>query len=364
MNRQLIFLSAVTTFALVSFTFHFNALKQEKESQVEKLLRHVKAVSKDVRDLKSVFESHKQWSEYVWYRKQEIRGLHISSRLGRTLVTNPHVVSDNVKVDCKTKYKLIVLVSSHVEHFKKRRKIRSSWGNTTMWTFKESWKIIFVLGAVENPTTLKRVKDEGDQFSDILLEDIKESYYKLAFKVMVGLHWTISTVDFEFVLKCDDDVFVQMDKLFVQLNTTYKDQHYVGHVMDSQPVYRKGRYALTESEHEDDYFAPYCSGGGLLLSKYAVSETIPLFDWHKPLKIDDAYIGLLIRKTDIQPYHVSHGFYMWNTWCEYNKYLIVSHPVNRDKCLVFLKYRSLIDNGKMENEALRNITYGLPPENS
>ena len=186
MNRKVFFMTFVTIFALVSFTFHFNALKHVKESELKRLLRHVKTVSKDVRDLRTVFESHKQWSEYVWYRKQEMRGLQITSRLGKTLATNPHIVWDSVMVDCKIKYKLMVLVSSHADHFQQRKKIRSSWGNTTMWRFEKPWKLVFVLGAVNDPKTLKHIKVEGEKFRDIILEDVKESYYKLAFKVMIG----------------------------------------------------------------------------------------------------------------------------------------------------------------------------------
>lgn len=149
--------------------------------------------------------------------------------------------------------------------------------------------------------------------------------------------------------------FVQLNILVVQLETEYKGQHYIGYVMDSQSVYRTGRYALTKGEHTEDLFAPYCSGGGLLLSKYAIGEMIPHFDWHNPLKIDDAYVGLLIKKTNIKPYHVGHGFYMWNTWCEYNDYLIISHPVDRDRCLLFLQQRSMIE--KLGNDSLKKIVY-------
>ena len=133
--------------------------------------------------------------------------------------------------------------------------------------------------------------------------------------------------------------------------------------MKDQPVERSGRYALSKLEHPNENFDPYCSGGGYILSRDVINKIIPYFNWTHPLKIDDAYIGQLVfRRAGVTAYG-PRGFYMWNTWCEYDRRLLVTHPVKQERCLNFLKKRCLVENGLLDND--QNITsqvYGLLPD--
>ena len=82
--------------------------------------------------------------------------------------------------------------------------------------------------------------------------------------------------------------------------------------MDGQPFMGKGRYGLTNEEHVNKVYDPYCSGGGFLMSHDTINKIIILLlDQKKPLKIDDAYIGQLVHVVKINATHMD-GFYMWN----------------------------------------------------
>lgn len=317
----------------------------------------------------SIREKIAEYGDWEWKEKQRNTVWNIFEKSGHPRNPwNPHVVFDDVTVDCNLQYRLVVLISSNAPHISRRNTIRAVWGNRTMWKTKEPWTVVFVLGATNDKSLLSEIRKEARQYRDIILEDVDEDFYQLSRKVMIGLQWAITRFNgkFDFILKGDDDVFVHMDRLIKKLaSNRFKGKHYIGQVMMDQPVERSGRYALTKLEHPNNNFDPYCSGGGYILSRDVITKIIPYFNWTHPLKIDDAYIGQLVfRRAGVTAYG-PRGFYMWNTWCEYDRRLLVTHPVKQERCLNFLEKRCLVENGLLDNNV--NITsqrYGLPPDDN
>ena len=189
---------------------------------------------------------------------------------------------------------------------------------------------------------------EADTYKDTLIESVEEDFYTLSFKVMLGLKWVQANLKYDFLLKCDDDVFVNIDRLMRLLLTT-RDQ-YFGRKMEFQPVEREGRYGVSVEEHPSPIYDPFCSGGGFVLSHLTVSRMIPFFNWVNPLKIDDAYIGKIVTKAGIKAIHYG-GFSMYNFGCLFEKHLIVSHPVKEERCMKLLMRQCMILNGKFKSDA-------------
>ena len=194
---------------------------------------------------------------------------------------------DNVETNRSSTLRLVILVSSNAPHVARRALIRKYWGNYSNWATNFQWKVIFVVGGNLDKNILQQLYEEGKTYHDLLMEDFEESFYKLSFKVMVGLAWLNKNLKYDFLLKCDDDVFVNVDELMKVLSTT--KHHFFGQRMINQPVERKGRYGVSKEEHFNDRYHPYCSGGGFILSSSIVGKILPHFNWGKPLKIDDAY---------------------------------------------------------------------------
>ena len=65
-------------------------------------------------------------------------------------------------------------------------------------------------------------------------------------------------------------------------------------------------------EYSKPKYPPYASGGGYVLSSDAITELIPHFDLINPLKIDDAYVGILVERAGIQ---VFGGLHEWRYIC-------------------------------------------------
>jgi len=267
---------------------------------------------------------------------------------------NPYILSDQVTKDCNKKYKLLVLVTTHPSNFERRSIIRQYWGNKTKWRTTKEWRTLFITGGIEDIKLLNKLHLEAEYYKDILMEDVIESFYNLSYKVMIGLEWANRNFQYDYILKCDDDVFVQVDHMISFLSKqTY---NYAGHVMANQPVYRKGRYKITHGEFSKNKFQPYCSGGGFILSFITVNTILPKFNWDRPLKIDDAYIGDLVHGVGLQASH-SKGFHMWNTWCEYTKELKIAHPAKKLKCMKFLMNKSMIENKLLVNSSIDKQKY-------
>ena len=254
--------------------------------------------------------------------------------------------TDRLKTN-SSRFKLVVLVSTHALHTGRRKLIRYYWGNHSRWTTPFQWKVIFVTGFFSSFQKIQ-LHAEADTFKDTLIESVEEDFYTLSFKVMLGLKWVQANLKYDFLLKCDDDVFVNIDRLMRLLLTT-RDQ-YFGQKMEFQPVEREGRYGVSVEKHPSPIYDPFCSGGGFVLSHLTVSRMIPFFNWVNPLKIDDAYIGKIVTKAGIKAIHYG-GFSMYNFGCLFGKHLIVSHPVKEERCMKLLMRQCMILNGKFKSDA-------------
>ena len=262
---------------------------------------------------------------------------------------SPEILFENIdrlKTN-SSRFKLVVLVSTHALHTGRRKLIRYYWGNHSRWTTPFQWKVIFVTGFFSSFQKIQ-LHAEADTYKDTLIESVEEDFYTLSFKVMLGLKWVQANLKHDFLLKCDDDVFVNIDRLMRLLLTT-RDQ-YFGQKMEFQPVEREGRYGVSVEEHPSPIYDPFCSGGGFVLSHLTVSRMIPFFNWVNPLKIDDAYIGKIVTKAGIKAIHYG-GFSMYNFGCLFEKHLIVSHPVKEERCMKLLMRQCMILNGKFKSDA-------------
>jgi len=85
---------------------------------------------------------------------------------------------------------------------------------------------------------------------------------------------------------------------------------------------------------------------------------IPHFNWETPLKIDDAYIGSLVKKAGGHPLHAPEHFLMWNDKCKYHDKFIVSHPAKQKGCRDFLTTKANLEMGRIKDHIYaKEISY-------
>ncbi len=223
----------------------------------------------------------------------------------RVNVTNPHpfkYVINNKHVCTDQDLFLIIYIHTAPSHYKRRTVIRQTWGNPKYYS--EKIRLVFVMGVTEDkPEVQQALLFEAEQYGDIMQEDFKDTYKNLTYKGIAALKW-ISTYcsHAKFVLKTDDDIFVNMFTLLRHLTSLHRlgtNEHglLLCLVWYRMKVMREGKWKISEEEWKDSVYPTYCSGSAFTMSidvalaMHDVSYHVPFF-W-----VDDFYItGLLPLK--------------------------------------------------------------------
>ncbi|XP_065658357.1 N-acetyllactosaminide beta-1,3-N-acetylglucosaminyltransferase 4 [Hydra vulgaris] len=338
----IIFLVVLVTFMCTTINFTISKFDRLTEKTKAILYTAINSLEEAKKNTESTNQKINKMISLQQVNKRVDRNLTLKDiDLMKELYTLTHITLDSV-TKYNQVYKLLIIVSSHSRNNWRRRWIRSLWGNRTIWSEK-NWRIVFVTGQEDDKEVMLTLAEEAEKYKDILIEDIAEDFYQLAKKIIIGLTWSMHNINFEYILKIDDDVFVNIDNAFQFLNINTNMEGYYGNVVVHNLVERIGRYGVSKKEHLADYYSPYCSGGGFIMTKATVAEILPFFDFTRVFKIDDAYVGETAMRAGISATHVV-GFYMSNTWCEFKENIIVSHPTNEHKCMKFLTNRSTIHN--------------------
>ena len=240
------------------------------------------------------------------------------------------------KAACARHYFLLILVSSAPANFKRRNLIRQTWGTDS--NVEPRWRTFFLLGQTRNQIQTAILKVEEKSYSDIIRGNYFEHYWNQSFKIEMGFEWAARYCQFSFLLKTDDDVFVNTKDLILLLQrSTPKNRLYMGKVQLNAEVRRFGLYNVSYDEYSGSTYPSYCSGAGFVLSYDVVDCLVPLFDVVNPFRIDDIYVGMLVNKVGITP--VDHrrfifpDIYIDN--CSFVPHTIVQHRAV-GQCLIRL----------------------------
>lgn len=262
-------------------------------------------------------------------------------------------------------YLLITLILTAPDHFERREAIRDTWLSMRPWQVNETvyqrdlifvpkynengfiqhetvqqqqkqleyyrkWlptskmsnikeqnlkiKPMFAIGMKElDESVRKRIRAESNLYSDLLLlDDLKDSYKNLTLKLLTALD-KINTVtpNFKYLLKSDDDSYVKLDYLSIDLlNYDRKLKRlnqndisrrnielYWGFFNGRASIKKSGQWKELNYEICDRYL-PYALGGGYVISRNLVkylssqhdvlnryeSEDISLGTWLSPFR--------------------------------------------------------------------------------
>ena len=219
---------------------------------------------------------------------------------------------------------LIIFITSAPFHIERRLSIRQTWlsllvnntiarGRSSIRTMKNpstaSNNLVihywFVCGHDTKVEVESAVRNESAVYGDILRLKYTETYSLLAFKTMSSL-WLASTMDVQFIVKVDDDVYLHVPKMIWWLKTSSLPENlYAGCVLYGAKVIRNPTHKWFVSEQflNDSWFPPYCGGPFYILSKNALLELlkVSLNEGLTPFPLEDAYIGILAKRVGIAP---------------------------------------------------------------
>lgn len=242
---------------------------------------------------------------------------------------------------CKHKYKLVVVVQSKTSNFDRRNIIRSTWGDRCTKCRRKKWIVFFLTGTSLDPKEAPSLKEEGEEHGDLIPVDTVDSMRNITDKLKKGFTWASTHCRFSYMLKTNDNTFVNIPTLyqFLQHPQTPQQQLYAGNVNWWQRVLRDGIYGVGP-EYKRDFYPRYCSGAAYVLSHDAVLQFVSNFNKVGYLFIEDAYIGEVALRSGIDVVH-SKSFLYAQSGCAYNSSYISYHPVNTADCMMKMFQQTL-----------------------
>ena len=192
---------------------------------------------------------------------------------------------------------LVILILSVSTKSATRNIIRKAWLSERDPRVKH----FFVIGSKEiTSSVFHDLLNEAALNNDIMfLDSIPENYKTLSDNVLAAFKQLHSSYKFNFVLKCDDDSFVQVPLLLEALTKQPQQRLYWGFFKGGSHVFRQGKWK-EPSWFLCDTYLPYALGGGYILSYDLVeyltasssllqhynSEDVSVGLWLSPLKIN------------------------------------------------------------------------------
>lgn len=118
--------------------------------------------------------------------------------------------------NCSRNITLLAMVTISTSKFRTRNIIRKTWSNQSLVT---NMRVVFLLGISLNSTINDLIKQESSLYSDIVQQSFLDTYRNLTLKTLMGLKWaSIYCSNSKFIMKVDDNVFVNSIKLIDYLN--------------------------------------------------------------------------------------------------------------------------------------------------
>ena len=248
----------------------------------------------------------------------ELRGYVVHMK--RIRPVNPHLFAYLInpsRVCANSEVFLLVYVHSAPTHHRRRSVIRQTWGNRRNMA-NVPVRVVFLLGRPSRASVQDALHMEADLYGDLIQEDFLDSYRNLTYKAIMALKWvSLYCMHAHFVLKTDDDVFVNLFAVVRHLRVVERDdgrpvraflQCMVWHRMKvvREP---KSKWYISREEYRPNFFPTYCSGLAFLISTdvaasmYNASLALPFF-W-----VDDFYVtGLLAEKVGVKHRSLSSAY--------------------------------------------------------
>ena len=219
-------------------------------------------------------------------------------------VINPKFSICGTKKDKKIKLMAFVIISP--QHFERRNKIRSSWGNVSLINEKEpdTFRLIFSLALSTNEAINEMVKNESKIYKDILQIGYNDSYYNLTTKVMLSFKWVAKYCSNSiYVIRMNDDIPMNTFGLIKFLNTEieYKNNTLICYVLAGGPVPRSknSKFYISFEQFNRSNFDTYCEGSAYVVStdltKTIYNTSLNVYWFPFSVWLEDVYIGILIK---------------------------------------------------------------------
>lgn len=210
---------------------------------------------------------------------------------------NPRLQSPSACPQNGSSVYLFIAVPSAVANFKERESVRKTWGKLALVDF--SIRLAFFVGNSDDTEVNYMLGKENLVYNDIIKVDVKEKYENLVEKSIYMLKWLHMNCNrAKYVLKVDDDIFLNIRNLLKHLKQTTPDNSIIGCKVKNTSPFRfpLSKWYISRQQYKDDTFPDYISGPAYLITGDILSE-LYFATKHVPrIFLEDVYINGLCRR--------------------------------------------------------------------
>ena len=202
---------------------------------------------------------------------------------------------------------LVIIIMSAPTHFEARTAIRQTWGH---YGQRKDISILFILGATFDNKIEKILQREEDIYGDVIRGKFVDSYSNLTLKTISILEWVdVYCSEVKFVLKTDDDMFINVPRLLAFINKHKKDKNIIfGRLARKwKPIRnKKSKYYISHAQYKLPMFPDFTTGPAYLLSSDVVHNIFETALDQTYLKLEDVFItGIVAHKLGIKRVHAN-----------------------------------------------------------
>ena len=209
---------------------------------------------------------------------------------------------------------LLVIVSSSPNERKnaeRRQMLRMTWANANGAHIPKdvTMRIVFMLGKAARSEMHQSIMEEVEQHGDMLIGDYEDTYRNITTKLLMAFQWA-TKIKCHYVLKTDDDVYIDIPKLVTWLKgRDVKESIYGGVTYNSVVVRRKShKHYVSPHDLSLHRYPLYCRGSMFVLSRNLIPKMVDLSKQIRRIGPDDAYIGILAQHLGVNPIHMPQFF--------------------------------------------------------
>ncbi|XP_014668002.1 PREDICTED: beta-1,3-galactosyltransferase 5-like [Priapulus caudatus] len=236
---------------------------------------------------------------------------------------------------CAPRTLALILVTSATANARRRRAIRESWAKVG----EPAIKVVFLVGVTSDRDVAAAVAAERSRHNDLLLGRYADTYRNLTLKVLHGMAWAAAACRPDYLLKTDDDCFVNVPVLRTLLAASPRRRLYVGRSPASRAVIRgaANKWHVTPAEYPLAEYPRYASGTGYVLSADVLRDITRAARLVRPFPNEDAFVGVIAARLGVAPINSGRFTSYSATWqaCNYH-YILLMHTVPCElqaKCL-------------------------------